>query len=80
MHSQAGVSYFGCGHIIVQLDNHSTVFWGNLLHAQGNLLYAQVFYCKYPGMKLENWDAARCRTLVQISTALLYSEYSIAIK
>ena len=22
-----------------------------------SLSHAQVFYCKYPGMKLENWDA-----------------------
>ena len=36
------LDWFGCGHIIVQLDNHSTVLWGNLLHAQGNLLHAQV--------------------------------------
>ena len=32
----------------------------------GNLLHAQLLYCKYPGMKLENWDAATCWTLVHI--------------
>ena len=52
MHSRAGVSYFGLVRLWThQLDNHSTIFWGNLLHAQ-------LLYCKYPGMKLENWDAA----------------------
>ena len=29
-----------------------------------NLLHAQLFYCKYPGMKLENWDGATCRTFL----------------
>ena len=32
----------------------------------GNLLHAQLLYCKYPGMKLGNLDAATCRTLVHI--------------
>ena len=32
----------------------------------GNLLHVQVSYCKYSGMKLENWDAATCRSLAQV--------------
>ena len=35
------------------------------------LSHAQVFYSKCPGMKLENWDAATCRPLAQISTTLV---------
>ena len=41
----------------------------------GNLLHVQVSYCKYPAMKLENWDAVTSSTLAQ---ALVYRPYTHA--
>ena len=32
----------------------------------GKFIACTIFYCKYPGIKLQNWDAATCRTLVYI--------------
>ena len=42
----------------------------------GQFVACTVSYCKYPGMKLENWDDATCRTLAHVSTTLVYIKNS----
>ena len=39
-------------------------------------VHMQESYCKYPGMKHKNWDAATCQTLAPVSTTLVHIKYS----
>ena len=48
----------------------------------GILLYARtsMYAIKYPDMKLENWNAATCKTLAQVSTPLVYIKQHAVIQ
>ena len=54
-----GISRYNCGIIgTMELGISYYRFW------------YKASYCKCPGMKIENWDAATCRTSAQVFTTL----------
>ena len=62
------------GHLFLQQtwEYHSANFIGQFVEC----MHMQESYCKYPGMKLKNWNAATCQTLAQIPTTLVHIKHS----